>query len=251
MKRLIWAFISVLLFVAVTPAQKRQTDREFDKLKGPVKTVVAQEATLTESSGKLSESERRPGSETIYDAEGNLVHRKIYVEGSLFDSTKYGRLNGDKISFSEDVESPNVFITDAPVGANKSMQPADPRYTYKFKYKYDDQGRVTEESWYQSNGSLWMRYVYKFKGNRREELAYGANGDLNQKYVYTLDDKGNEVEQLIYDTEKDSVESKETYQYVEFDSRGNWTKRIMSEGERENKFSMKASKATYRTITYF
>jgi hypothetical protein len=110
---------------------------------------------------------------------------------------------------------------------------------------------VGEEAMHQSNGSPWLRYVYKFKGDRREELVYNGKGALNQKYVYTLDDKGNVVEQLFYDAAKDSVEAKETYQYVEFDDRGNWTKRVTSEGERESKFAMKPSEVTYRTITYF
>jgi hypothetical protein len=250
-KRLTGAIILGLLCVALALAQKNQTDREMAELKGPVKAVVSQETTLKESSGKLRESDRRPASEVTYDADGNLLHSKLYEGGALFDSVKYGRLDGDKVSTSEDVQNPSVFITDAPASAKKSGRPYDTRYTYKYKYKYDDQGRVVEEAMYQSNGDLWMRTKYKFNGNRREELVYNENGSLSQKYVYTLDDKGNPVEELSYDTDKDAVESKETYQYVEFDAHGNWTKRITSEGERENKFSMKPTKVTYRTITYF
>ena len=93
--------------------------------------------------------------------------------------------------------------------------------------------------------------MYKIKGNRKEEFVYSSDGSLNQKYAYTLDDKGNEVEMLIYDTNKNSVESKETYRYIEFDSKGNWTKRVTSEGEKESNFSLKPSKVTYRKITYF
>ena len=233
------------------PVQKPQTDREFDRLKGPVNTIITKAADVKRTGGKLVESKLRMEDEAGYDADGNITYRKHYEAGDLFGSTKYLRADGDKVSIEESVG--NEIVTARPVSARpaKPVQHSDSRYTYKFKYKYDSAGNVTEEAWYQNDGSLWTRYVYKMHGNRTEELGYSEDGSLESKYMHVFDDKGNEVELHIYDTEKDSVESKETYQYGGFDSKGNWTKRIVSEGDSEHRFAMKLSKVEYRIITYF
>ncbi len=196
--------------------------------------------------------DRKPESEISYDADGNRVSRKAHdYTGALFESVNYSRVDGDKVVIYKDVENRNSVVVGMSAPTNQPKRPSDPRYTYKFKYKYDSNGKVSEESLYHNDGSLWLRYVYKTKGNQKEELVYSADGSLNQKYVYTLDDKGNEVEMLVYDTENDSVRSKEAYKYVEFDSKGNWTKRITSRGNKEGGFALKTSKVTYRKITYF
>jgi Txe/YoeB family toxin of Txe-Axe toxin-antitoxin module len=110
---------------------------------------------------------------------------------------------------------------------------------------------MTEEVWYHSDGSLWLRYVYAIKGNQKARLLYDKNGSLNHKYISTFDDKGDEIERLYFDTDKDKPKGKETYQYLEFDEKGNWTKRITSEGSKERKFVVKPREIMYRTITYF
>ena len=251
MKRLILALLLTSLLFLTALAQRQKTDRETDGFKGAVRTVLTEEAKLRDDSGKLAEYDRKPESEVTYDASGNRASRKGYdYTGALFESVNYSRVDGDKVAVYGEVENKNSIVVEMPTPANRPKRRSDSRYTYKFKYKYDSDGNVSEESWYQNDDSLWLKYVYKLKSNRREELVYSADGSLNQKYVYTLDEKGNEVEMLIYDTEKNSVESKETYKYEEFDSKGNWTKRITSEGEKESNFSLKPSKITYRKITY-
>lgn len=217
--------------------QKQQTDREADGLKGPVNTVVTEVATFRTDSGKLVEFDLKPESEVTYDADGNRIRRKGYdYTGVLFESVNYSRIDGDKVAIYGDVDNKNRIVVEMPAPANQPKRRSDSRYTYKFKYKYDSYGNVSEESWHQNDGSLWLKYTYKVKGNRKQEFVYSADGSLNQMYTYTLDDKGNEVELLIYDTEKKSVESKETYKYEAFDSKGNWTKRITSKGERKQLF---------------
>jgi len=251
MKLSISAIILTLLISLSALAQKQQTDREADGLKGAVKTVVTEEAKLGDDTGRLVEYERKPESEVAYDADGNHVSRKAYdYTGALFELVSYRRVKGDKVAIYGDVENKNGIV-EMSVPANQPKRRSDSQYTYKFKYKYDKDGNVSEEAWYRNDGSLWLKYVYKVKGTRKEELVYSEDGSLNQKYAYNLNDKGDKVEMLVYDTEKNSVGSKETYKYVEFDSKGNWTKRITSEGEKESNFSLRPLKVTYRTISYF
>ena len=250
MKRPISIIIVASVLFLPALAQKRQTDREADGLKGAVKTVFVEEAKTRSDSGKMAEYDRKPESEVTYDDAGNHVTRKAYdYTGSLFESVRYSRLNGDKVAIYADVENENTLVVETP-GPPRDRD-FDDRYTYRFKYKFDRDGNVSEEAWYNSAGSLWLKYVYKVTTARREELVYSADGSLNQKYVYILDGKGSELEMLVYDVAKNSVKSKEAYQYPELDSNGNWIRRMTSEGDKESNFALKPSKITYRKIAYF
>lgn len=252
-KSLITTIIFVLLLSLSVLAQKQKTDRETDGLEDLVKSVFTERADLKKASGRSIESKRRPESEYTYDKIGSRLTWKSYdyLSGALFDSVIYGRIDGDKVSNYEEVKNPNKITTLSTPNNDKPKKPFDARYDYKFRYKYGSDGNISEEAWYQSNGDLWLRYVYNFKGNQKEELVYSADGSLDQKYVYTLDDKGNEIEMLAYDTEINKVVGKETYKYLEFDAKGNWTKRITSEGDEESKFIVKPRDVLYRTLTYF
>ncbi len=253
MMKLLTTTISFVLLLSLSVlAQKQKTDRETDGLKGLIKSVFTERADLKKTSGKSVESKRKSESEYTYDKIGNRLTWKSYdyLSGTLFDSVIYSRIDGHKVSIYKEIENPSK-ITAMSAPSDKPQKPFDTRYNYKFKYKYDSDGNVSEEAWIQSNGDLWLRYVYNFKGNQREELVYSADSSLNQKYLYTLDDKGNEIEMLAYDTETNKLEGKETYKYLEFDAKGNWTKRITSEGDDETKFVVKPREFLYRKLTYF
>ncbi len=250
MKRSMPAFILVLLLFLPTLAQKRQTDREADGFKGAVKTVITEKAKLKDDSSELTEYDRKPESEITYDANGNRLSREAYdYTGTLFESVSYSRVDGSKVAIYREIKDKNSIVVEMPADARKRR--SDPRYTYKFEYKYDSNGNISEEAWYQSDSSLWLKYGYKLKGNQKEKSVYSADGSLNQKYVYTLDDKGNEIEMFVYDTKTDSVRSKEAYKYAEFDLKGNWTKRVTLRGDKEGGFALEPSRVLYRRIAYF
>lgn len=232
-------------------AQKRQTDREFDGLKGAVKSVLTERADYRNISKKSGEINRRRESEITYDAKGSRLTWKYYDyrSGDLFDSVRYQLLDGDKISIYEKVDSPNRITAkiDAP---EKSANP-DSRYTYKLKYKFDDAGNVREEAWYQTDGKLWLRYVYNAKDNQTEELVYDADGKLNQKMIHIYDAKQNETETVFYDVKTDKPDGAEFFQYLEFDAKGNWTKRIVSESDGKSRSLIQSRELMYRTLTYY
>jgi hypothetical protein len=242
----------VILFCSFSLlAQPRQTDREFDGLKGSVKTILTERADAKQKGRKLIESNRRNVEFVSYDAKGSRLARKAYhwISGELFESDIYKVIDGDKVSVSEEVDSPDKIIAAAPVGT--VVKPFDSRYDFKLKNKYDANGKVIEEAWWRSDGDLWLRYTYKTDGIEREELVFSAGGSMNQRYKFILDGKGNDIEMMAYDTEKGSIEGKEKYEYLAFDAKGNWTKRIEFQGDKESKFVYKPREVKYRTITYF
>lgn len=252
MKRSMSAFILVAILFLPALAQKRQTDREVDGFKGAVKTVITEKAKLKDDSSELTGYDRKPESEITYDANGNRLSREAYdYTGALFESVSYSHVDGNKVAIYREIEDKNSIVVEMPAPADARKRRSDPRYTYKFEYKYDSNGSISEEAWYQSDSSLWLKYVYKLKGNQKEKLVYSADGSLNQKYMYTLNDKGNEIEMLVYDTKTDSVRSKEAYKYAEFDLKGNWTKRVTLRGNKEGGFALKPSRVIYRKIAYF
>ncbi len=212
-------------------------------------------SVFTESqdlSGTWSVQTRKPNSMDYYNDHGNLTKRESYdYKGNLTEITAYGYLDGARVSDSERIQqeyNPPPVMIGPPAG--KADLKYDPRYSFKFTFKYDDKKRLTEKTWIGNNGKLWLRYVYKYTGNQREELVYSADGSLNQRYLSLLDDKGNEVEETIFEMRDGSIRSKQSYAY-DFDSHGNWMKRTTSKlVTKDGRSSYEPQHVYYRTIVY-
>jgi hypothetical protein len=231
-------------------APKLKSDAEDEGLKGRVKTVFRESQDL---SGTWAVGGRKPSGMDYYDEKGQLTKHESYdYKGNLFQVAIYGYVDGARVrsdkTIQHEYDPPPIAVATSP---GESKQQYDTRYSYKFSYRYDEEGRLVEEVWYGSGGKLWMRYVYKFAGDTREELVYAEDGSLNQRYVSTLDAKGDEVEETIYDVKDGSVSERRSYSY-EFDAKGNWTKRTTSKwATKEGQGQFVPAYVTYRTITYY
>lgn len=241
----------VLLLAGAASAQTRQSDREFEGLKGKVKSVLTERAKGTMKAGKMVETKRRKVRHVLFHPNGNssVVKDFQWDTGELFETNTYILIDGDKATKIEmGPGSVTAFIEQVPDG--KPAKPWDPRYDYKLKYKYDDRDRIAEEAWWQSNGELWLRYVYVYAEGERRELVYDKDGALNQKYIYKLDTRGNEIEMITYAT-TGKIEGKEKYEYSRFDPQGNWTERVEYEADRNSGFKFKLREVKYRTLIYY
>jgi preprotein translocase subunit YajC len=205
MKTYLAVIITIMFFAVTACAQKRMSDRDADGLKGKVQKVVTESAKLTNESGNWVEAKRQMNSVVIYDAEGNRMKREGYdYRGNLFQINEYSFIDGDKVVRMETIrheyDPPAVAV--APSTNKENAKPSDPRYTYKFKYKYDDKGNRTEEAWYHNDGSLWLRYVsvYDDKGNEVEWFRYTGDGKVNGRSVSSYDAKGSVVEKNLVQT---------------------------------------------------
>lgn len=229
-------------------AARPSTDAQDEGLKGKVKTVFTESEDL---SGTWSVQERKPSSMEHYDERGNLTKRISYdYKGNPSDVTVYGYIDGERASLRKSISheyNPPAMAVASSSGEAKR----DPRYSYTFKFKYDERGRLLEKAWYMNDGKLWLRYTYSYEGKRKEESVYAANGSLNQKYSYLTDDRGVEVEETVYETKDGSVRSRYSYSY-EFDAKGNWTKRVSSKwGNKDGVEGFHPYSVRYRTITYY
>jgi TonB family protein len=231
-------------------ADRPSSDAKDAELKGKVKTVFTETADL---SGTWTVSGRKPLSMEYFNEQGNLTKSEQYdYRGNLGSITVYGYLDGERVSSYKSIErpyNPPPMLIASPPGTVRPK--SDPRYSIRHSFKYDDKGRLTETALYQNTGELFYRSVYNYSGNQIENLIYGQDGTLNQKYMNTLDENGNRIENSDYDIKDGSVRHKYSHK-DEFDSTGNWIKRITSEWKtKDGKSELVPSSVSYRTITYY
>jgi hypothetical protein len=248
-----------LLLSALLPAlcaahaQTRQTDREFDGLRGKVKTVTVEEARYDIVARKSVERARVLSRSVTYDADGNWTQWKDYDDkGRLMRSLAFSFIAGDRVAVSENVElPPDALVLELP--ARRGPRRPDPRYHYKFKYAYAPDGKRLARAWYYNDGRLYLRQGYRYGAGRRVTTSYDERGRLTDRYEAKPDGRGNEVEVLL--RRGDTLGDMMLYKYLEFDAQGNWTKRAMVRGFRDELSGLDFDRlppwsVEYRTITY-
>jgi hypothetical protein len=229
---------------------RARSDAEDDGLRGKVQTIFDE----TENVTPTSTPRRKPQSREYFNERGNLTKTELYDgNGNLFNVIAYGYIDGARVlnrkTISQAYDPPPAAISDGPPAGGPKPN-FDPRYSNKITFKYDDQKRLIEKTWFLSNGQLSVKHVYKYSGNQLEHLAYTADGKLNQRSLSVLDDKGNAIERTDFNLDG-SVESKYSFVY-EFDGNGNWIKRTASKAvTKDGKPTSERSDITYRTIVYY
>jgi hypothetical protein len=248
MKNYVLAAVCSAILASTALAQTKQSDRDFEGLKGNVKSILIERADAKLKAGKIVESNRRKHESSIFQTDGSSLTKTHFhwETGEVFETNTYLRVDGDKVVKTE--MGPGAIIATITEVPPPDAKPFDSRYDFKFKYTYDGLGRIVEEALWHSNGELWMRYTYQYLPGERRELVYDKDGALNQKYSYKLDEKGHEIEMTAYDTKSDAIEGKEKYTYVKFDPQGNWTKRIEYEANEETGMKFRPREAKYRII---
>lgn len=259
MGKLLVSLFSCLILVIPAYAQSQKSDREDEGLRGRVKSIVKEDAKMSNESGKWDEAKRSPSSTVSFDEKGNFTQQVFYrSNGHVHFTIKYSFIDGDKtsiIKYEEDPSSPPPPPAPAPASSSSqaTTRPSDPRFDYKYKYKYDSQGNRVEEARYSSTGALSITDVSKFdpKGNRIEWSRYTSRGELNFRKTISYNDRGQETE-LTYFRDDGSISEKYSYTDYVMDSQGNWIKRVESKWITKNgKSYFEPYQVTYRKITYY
>jgi hypothetical protein len=230
-------------------ASRVGSDAEDEGLRGPVKSVRTDIQYLVKT--PFTEMGTR-SSLTTYNEKGNKLTTESYdFKNNLNQITVYGYLDGARVSafkFIDREYSPPVAIGGG--GGRPSEKKLDPRYQWRFEYKYDEKKRLIEQIEFYSNGDVSKRNVYKYEGNQKEELIYSGDRATAFRRLHKLDDKGNVIESTNFERDG-SVRSKTTFTY-EFDSKGNWTKRTSSPITKDDKLQQLQPPSIHlRTITYY
>ena len=234
------------------PAITRLTsDAEDDGLKGKVKKIVQESEDL---SGKSAKQGRKLSTVEFFNEKGNYIKREYYdYRGNPSTITVYGYLDGKRVSKSGYISY--EYNPPPPAAPNPNEKPkpkSDPRYSYEYISKYENE-KLVEDQLFSNRELPLTKTVYKYDGNQIERLVYASDGSLNQRYVSVLDKDGHIIEQTNYDQTKSKHYGDRKYIYTyEFDQKGNWIKRMTSQEVVENgEKVLKPSYITYRTITYY
>lgn len=230
-------------------AQKQKSDREFYMLKGAVKSVQTEKANLSNVDGKVVEDNREVTSVESYDGTGNLTKIEKYEDGTPLEIETYFFLDGERVYKTEILRQSKLFGYRGGSTYDPNIKP-DPRFTIKFKYKFDALGNRTEKTVITNRGDSTSRHVYKYdaRNNLMTDTVYlqiRKSNTTNHTTNYKVDDKGNVVE---VSREKDF---KITYAYQAFDDKGNWTKRSSKRVSNISGKTFESSAVYYRTIAYY
>jgi len=234
---------------------------------------------------KVYESDGTLGSRfvDVYDEVGNKIEEQFfYHTGAMGGKTV--RAYDDRgneirtIYYDKDknIASRNESVYNADGRRTEWIQYYGDTLRYKIFHKYDEKGRVVEAETLEFNAppDVWTDHapvpgkvvtIFDDEKRTREVASYGVDGALKERTVYSSDDKGNQVGLSQYKADgtlKETVISSydkgklvgtlsgTALNEYEYDSHGNWTKRIHKIQPGGSGKAM-AWSAEYRTITYY
>lgn len=268
MKTSLAALALVALLIDPALAGKK-TDREQERLIGPVKTVLIELTNIANQEGKWVESPRIPWLSNTYDLKGNKIQEdQLYDDVSLnFKSVFNYDVNGNLTDGVEyDYKAFPVFkwtYTHAQNRVEEIRTQVNGVLFSKATYTYDKDGNLAEEIRHQIHSTKDFKWVYLYdaEGRKVEENFYlvqmqGPSHEqvrvstLDFKTVYRYDAKGNVIEETRFDAAGE-VKFKKQYSY-KFDSVGNWISQTAEEWiTRSGKAVLEPTGVTYRTFQYY
>jgi len=228
-------------------AEQKRSDVAVQGLKGKVE-VMSESLLPGEGSKKvLSKNVFK------YDANGNMTELSNYkADGKVNSTIRYtydasGKLiKEETILGNGTVDLVSAIKTDT---KGNKIEQEDVRpmgntvFNYKYYYKYDEKGQLTERIAYRGNGTLLFKYIFNYdsNGNRIEWIQHGQDNAVVGRVIYKYNEKNNVTEQNEYNGDG-SVKANYTYSY-EFDKKNNWIRRkkmqdgkVVETKEREVKY---------------
>ena len=240
MKRILTALlIWGLWFVAVNA--QTSSDKERDRLFGPVQTVTTEVAEFTEKDDKSVEGGRMRLHEVSYDARGNRVKRVDFNrDGSPAQTIVYnydaeGRSTGYE-DYASGLSTPrkHVYILDQKGNRAeyRMVQPSGSAADERYVYKYDANGnKVAEELHHKTSLVSRTENSYDTQGRLTSQTIYNPDGSISARMRVSFSPEGKLVERIrhdgdlltyrvryTYDTKGRLVEVETTGSYVETDS---------------------------------
>lgn len=235
-------------------------------MKGKVRKVTTEKDLY---SGDTPSGHRYLDSELEFNERGYLTRS---VEYSDLPSAVivYGYLNGERAARIATKPFEIILVTDKPSPKAYLPPPSKRKIeTLKFKYKYNSDGQLLERRALFADGGELERTTCDLKDKKMEHTGGILAGRLlHDKSTYLLDDSGNLVERdsersytepntysvgsQVFHGEKVVTSRMRNLFTYEFDSQGNWIKRITSIVEKNDGKSVTTPlSVAYRKIAYF
>jgi hypothetical protein len=288
-------FLSVCVLVTSVRAQS-DSARQSEGVVGPVHVVGSESVSARRDGDRLVEEGRpRPHDTVTFDANGNFSQREViddygypvgrqtytYQRGRLIEAMladpKGARLERRRFCYASDDSVQSLAIT-GPDGSGyieryargtggrletvvylvKGREIGKTVFTYEGPVDmpttvafFDDKGRRATAPVGPCLGAHRLQFRYA-NGVVEERVLYEEDGSVKRRSNYRYDDRGNVIQELRTDG---SANDRFTYEY-EYDSRGNWTRRISTRvyGSPLGRASADVTDIvtiTRRTITYY
>ncbi|MBL8207688.1 MAG: hypothetical protein JNM09_25870 [Blastocatellia bacterium] len=256
------SMLVVLLFLSGAAIAQVVTDCQVERLKGKVKTIVEDSATLEGKPGHWKELRRRRVGTMSWDKQGYEVERiagavdqPMYKAVSSYNATQKTRTEHRyDFPIQGGVKGYILDSQGKPIKPPPPTQAPDDVVISEILYTFDDKGNRSGYAIYQrqkNSKKLVRRSALNWNtdGKLKEGQWYDGAGKLLFKFVYKYDAQGNEIEALMIVGQNTS---RTTYSEYQFDAQGNWISRISQEDSvSAYNPNSKTTYKTYRQITYW
>lgn len=224
----------------------KKSDKDLAHLVGNPKSLSVQQATLTSDGGKTIEGKRETVSTILFDDQGRMTEFNFNPNARssikrLFVYDREGNRQEKLLRYR--------VIDEA---ANKCELISDPA-NFNVILIFDAEGNLVGEDKFSATGNLIEKKIYKFDSekNLEEIIITGPENSFLSKCVDGFDGRGRPSEKRCYDAQG-GILVKETYDGLEFDSKGNWVKRVETIHQIKDGNLVPVSKlVTHRTIYYY
>lgn len=246
----------ILIFcVACTQGSitKRMTDRENEGLIGPAKKVFVEWSPISPVPNIPAGSRCRVETD-VYDESGRLMQHSSFSGICGVDETRedysYAK-NGSRTSKTKRIIDKDSPPPPPPVMANPNWK--EEKGEPKDVFKYDASGKLTEEASIMPSGKVLYKttYLYDAKGRMVEmDSGDGNRKPIRRVYSYTGDERFPSGFQYIGGDGK--VYEQTSYSDYEFNSHGDWIKRMETTEETVNRtFKSRSVSWMFREIEYY
>jgi hypothetical protein len=170
----------------------------------------------------------------------NLFYREIYSYNKKGNKTEYN------LSYVSNEGKKKVYVyngLDVEIEETMFAGTANTMEKRITKYRIDEKENISEYNTYTSDGKLFDKTINQFNNNGKlfESSSYDGYGKLWVKVSYSYNEQGNIVKKTDFYTNYQVITE---YKYENFDSNGNWLKRI-------DFVNGKPTNVITRELTYF
>ncbi len=258
MRTLLACFAMVVLSVTAL-SQRKQTDLEFERLEGKVKSVQNSSMYLDTKAKPVKLPERYYYAIKSYGLDGNITEESDPKLGIKY---VYQFVDGF-LSMKEEVvdkqKAANIMRTQSIGKAENMEKPVktlkpDERFITRFDDEYDDKGNRKLRRIFFSDGR--MDSINFFGYNSAGLLEKNVHNSFGNKWshFYSYDTDGNRTKDVMKRSNvKDVIDMTDRTEYsgYKFDAEGNWIERKHINHHEYNKSSMTSEGFDYRDIKYY
>lgn len=232
MRTVFLGFTLIILSLTVF-SQKKQTDLEFEGLKGKVKSVQDSRIHLGTKDKPVEKPQREYHQVEFYSPDGNIAEqfdsemgiKYVYqfVDGYLsmkeviVDREKASRImRGSLVGNREAMEMPL-----------KTLKP-DERFLTRFDDEYDEKGRRKLRRIFFSDGLMDSITHYSYNSDGLLETEVRNNKGNKWSYTFSYDADGNLTVKTMQRSDVNNVvdmNDRTEYSGYKFDAKGNWIER--------------------------